>query len=143
MDVSRALAADQPRLDLPLPKPGAEAPSAAEPEAELPAGGAPESTLVVQEPLPEPVADPAGGAVPGRAELDPYGMFLIRLHEITAAAPLASSEIARRLALKKTQANAWLKSGVGEGKIKKTSKPVRYQSTPGGRRQGSLFGDDG
>ena len=58
-------------------------------------------------------------------------------------APLTSSEIARRLGLKKTQANAWLKRGVGEGKIRKTAKPVRYQSTPGGRQQGSLFGDDG
>ena len=47
-----------------------------------------------------------------QAEPDPYVAFLARLHEVTADASLTAADIAVRLDLKKTQANAWLKRGV-------------------------------
>jgi hypothetical protein len=52
-------------------------------------------------------------------------------------------EIVKGLELEKAQANTWLKRAVGDGKIKKLAKPVRYQSTIAGREQASLFRHDG
>ena len=143
VDGAPAGAARESHPDLPLVMPGATAPLAFESEPGIPEGRASESAIVVNEPVPEPIAEPADGVEPRRADMDPYSLFMVRLHEITTGAPMTSSDIARRLELKKTETNAWLNRGVKEGKIRKTSKPVRYQSTPGGRRQGSLFGDDG
>ena len=79
IDVSPAPAADQPRLDLPPPMPDAKAPSASEPEPAISEDGAPKSTVVAKEPMPESPAELAGGAEPDQAEMDPYGMFLVRL----------------------------------------------------------------
>ena len=43
--------------------------------------------------------------------------------------PVTAEELADALDVNKTQLNAWLKKAVGENKIMKLSKPVRYQKT--------------
>lgn len=84
-------------------------------------------------------AERAGIASPHRNEMD-FSLFLARMRDMTATAAMAASDIAARLELDKAQLNAWLKRGVGERKIKKLTKPVRYQSASAA--QASLFGDD-
>jgi predicted Rossmann fold nucleotide-binding protein DprA/Smf involved in DNA uptake len=87
-------------------------------------------------------SETAEGAPPSsqhRAEMD-FSLFLSRMHDITAVAAMTTDAIAARLGLHKAPLNAWLKRGVGEGKIKKLTRPVRYQSASAGQQ--SLFGDD-
>ncbi len=68
-----------------------------------------------------------------------FRLFLIRLQEITRVAPTNAEDIAQRLELKRSQVNAWLKRGVGEGQIRKLTRPVRYQSTDATGAQPSLL----
>ena len=58
---------------------------------------------------------------------------------MTKEAPLKTKEVATRLNIEKSQANAWLKRGVSDGKIKKLTKPVRFQLIKNIEKQGSLF----
>jgi hypothetical protein len=52
---------------------------------------------------------------------------MARMADVSSAGPLTVKEIARRLELEKTQANAWLKRAVSEGKIEKLTKRIRYR----------------
>lgn len=72
-------------------------------------------------------------------ELDLYGLFLHRLGELTASKTLNSTEISKRLNIKKTQTDAWLKRGVSEERIKKLNGPVRYQLWNRDQAQQSLL----
>jgi predicted Rossmann fold nucleotide-binding protein DprA/Smf involved in DNA uptake len=127
LDGGEARAGSEPLPTLPLPMPGGDAP-AAEPETRLNESQPPERGAAAEQ---------------HRTEADAYVSFLARLHDITVDAPMTAADIAGRLDLKKTQANAWLKRGVEEGAVTKTSRPVRYQSAAAAPRQASLFGDGG
>ena len=92
----------------------------------------------------EATTTPTAAAIEGARLLDTefYTLFLVRMLDLTSAAPMTVDEIAARLELEKPQVNAWLKRAVSEGKIAKLMKPVRFQIAAAGRRQASLFGDD-
>ena len=72
-----------------------------------------------------------------------YSLFLNRMLDITADSPMKSEDVATRLELPKSQVNAWLKQGLQDGKITKSTRPVRYKSAATKRKQTTLFGDDG
>ena len=56
-----------------------------------------------------------------------YNLFLELFEELTWANPLSEIEIARGLAIEKSQARAWLKRGFDEHQIDRLGKPVRYR----------------
>lgn len=89
-----------------------------------------------------PAAEHTAVASSHQVGQDFYSLFLVRLLNITAAKPRTADDIALHLDLERSQTNAWLKQGVSDGKIKKLSKPVRYQSAAVRRPQASLFGDN-
>lgn len=76
---------------------------------------------------------------PNNHAIDFFELFILKTQEATANTPLKADEITTLLELEKSQANAWLKRGVAEGKIKKLQKPVRYQTVDKSEHQTSLF----
>ena len=75
------------------------------------------------------------------SKVDFYTLFLKRMDDITTDDSLKVDQIVARLELEKSQVNAWLKRGVSEGKIKKLTRPIRYQSSAAKQEQAYLFGD--
>ncbi len=71
--------------------------------------------------------------------IDLFQLFVSKIEELTADAPLKADEIASHLELEKSQTNAWLKQAVEEGLAEKLQKPVRYQIKGKSRKQASLF----
>jgi len=76
---------------------------------------------------------------PHNHAIDFFELFILKTQEATANTPLKADEITSLLELEKSQANAWLKRGVAEGKIKKLQRPVRYQAADKSENQASLF----
>ena len=74
-----------------------------------------------------------------RSDIDFYDLFLVRLAELTSDAPLPAEQIAERINVAKVQVNAWLKRGVSDNKVRKLTKPARYQFAPDKNKQASLF----
>ena len=70
---------------------------------------------------------------------DLFSIFMIKFAALTKKSPLKTDEVAASLDIERSQANAWLKRGVSEGKIKKLNKPVRYQFNEYIETQASLF----
>lgn len=68
-----------------------------------------------------------GAGIPGRLGFD--DLFQQRIEGMTAAEPCSSSDIAQALGIAPGQVNEWLKRGVAEGRIRKTTGPVRYRGT--------------
>ena len=60
-------------------------------------------------------------------DLDFDKLFLHHLTKWTSNEALTPNEISERLNVKKNQASAWLKWGVGDKRIRKLNNPVRYQ----------------
>ena len=60
-------------------------------------------------------------------DLDFNKLFLHHLTKWTSNEALTPNEISERLNVKKNQASAWLKWGVGDKRIRKLNNPVRYQ----------------
>jgi predicted Rossmann fold nucleotide-binding protein DprA/Smf involved in DNA uptake len=56
-----------------------------------------------------------------------YDLFLMKLREVCKDEALAPDDLADRLGLQKSQLVEWLKQAVAEGKIRKLTRPVRYQ----------------
>jgi predicted Rossmann fold nucleotide-binding protein DprA/Smf involved in DNA uptake len=82
-------------------------------------------------------------SMPGAESLDEitlYDHFLHRMKSLTAEAPLDADALRGDLELTKTQLDAWLKRAVAEGRVKKTTKPVRYRWKSKEPAQTSLFG---
>lgn len=80
----------------------------------------------------QPLADPAAEsceAVSQPQQIDFYRLFLSELQRL-AESPKTVEEIIAETCLHKTQVNAWLKQAVEEGRMKKLTRPVRYQATP-------------
>ena len=86
--------------------------------------------------------EPGVGSITEHGDVDFYTLFLIRMLKITAKGPMKTDDIALCFELEKSQLNTWLKRGVRDGKLKKLTRPVRYQATEGVREQGRLFGDN-
>jgi predicted Rossmann fold nucleotide-binding protein DprA/Smf involved in DNA uptake len=138
----QSLKTKEARSDLPLLAHDAERPLAPEQGQGTTKSPRPDADTTETQPQLVPPAVPADVASQHHTEADFYSLFLIRMCNITVAAPMTANDIAARLELEKAQANAWLKRGVVEGKIKKLSKPVRYQSAVDAHQQALLFGDD-
>jgi len=79
-------------------------------------------------------AEPSASAI-----IDLFQLFICKIEELTAEAPLKADEIASQLELEKSQVSAWLKRAVEEGLVEKLQRPVRYQITGKARKQASLF----
>lgn len=79
-------------------------------------------------------AEPSAPAI-----IDFFQLFVCKIEELTAEAPLRADEIASKLELEKSQVNTWLKQALEEGLAEKLQRPVRYQITGKARKQASLF----
>ncbi|CCG08267.1 DNA-processing protein DprA [Pararhodospirillum photometricum] len=88
---------------------------------------------------PSTVPAPVSPAPPAPSDLEFYPLFLRRLLDLTAAAPLTLEDLAARLDLERAQVAAWLKRAEGEGKVARRIRPVRYQASVPGQGQASLF----
>ena len=79
-------------------------------------------------------SEPADGVgrpdtrAPAESCPDFYRLFLEWMEVATASKPVGADDIAESLNLNKTQATAWLKRGIGDKRIRKLVKPVRYQA---------------
>ena len=78
---------------------------------------------------------------PDRGHPDFYRLFLEWLDAATASEPIDADDIAGWLDLKKTQVAAWLQRGIGDERVRKLAKPVRYQAIRPRSRQASLLQD--
>lgn len=56
-----------------------------------------------------------------------YDLFLTKIKAMCSDSPKTPDELVDALELNKTQLNTWLKRAVADKKLKKLSKPVRYQ----------------
>ena len=70
---------------------------------------------------------------------DFYGLFLEKMCEVAGERPLTSRDIASELNLKKSQVDAWLKQGVCDGQITRSTRPVRYRSSKGEQQKSFSF----
>ena len=86
--------------------------------------------------------EPVTETHPDQINVDFYTLFLTRMHDITGNGPKKLEDISVQSELEKSQVNTWLKRGVADGKIKKFTRPVRYQSTTCTKPQASLFDGD-
>ena len=73
---------------------------------------------------------------------DFYRLFLEWMEVATASKPVGADDIAESLNLNKSQATAWLKRGIGDKRIRKLVKPVRYQAVRPSGGQASLLRDE-
>ena len=137
---SQPSTAEEARQDLPLLPHDAERPTPSEPEMDATETPLPEVDAPVAPPRDVPNAEHAAAATPHQVDQGFYSLFLVRMLDITTAKPMKATDIASRLELEKSQTNAWLKRGVSDGRIKKLTKPVRYQSAESEHQQASLFG---
>lgn len=56
-----------------------------------------------------------------------YDLFLVKVRALCADSPKTVDDLVDALQLNKTQLNSWLKRAVADKKLKKLSRPVRYQ----------------
>ena len=90
-------------------------------------------------------AQPDGSTL-GAPEQDPgsdvslYDVFLLKLRVECAEDALNADDIAERLDLQKSQVSVWLKKAVEEKKLRKLTRPVRYE-WPSEDAQQSMFDD--
>jgi hypothetical protein len=66
-----------------------------------------------------------------------YDLFLAKTQSLCNDSPRAPDELMEAMDLNKTQLNIWLKRAVDDKKLKKLSKPVRYQWVA--NQQGALL----
>jgi len=84
------------------------------------------------------VASQREGAVTSTPPVDIefYDLFLIKITAMCSDSPKTTDELVEALELNKTQLNLWLKRAVADERLKKFSRPVRYQRVTA--RQGEL-----
>jgi hypothetical protein len=70
-------------------------------------------------------------------EIEFYDLFLMKVQAMCSDTPKTTDELVDALEINKSQLNAWLKKAVSDKKLKKLSKPVRYQWVT--TEQGSLL----
>jgi predicted Rossmann fold nucleotide-binding protein DprA/Smf involved in DNA uptake len=71
--------------------------------------------------------DPNPTSSPSLKDLKFYDLFLEKIHVCCRANPQKPEDLATELEISKAQLNVWLKRALTEGKLKKISKPARYQ----------------
>ncbi len=59
--------------------------------------------------------------------LDFYELFLLKMASLCSDAPKTPDELLESMQVNRTQLNTWLKQAVAEEKLKKFTRPVRYQ----------------
>lgn len=74
------------------------------------------------------------------ADLSVYEFFLAKLQDACERHAVSADELESRLGLKRSQLNEWLKQAALEKRVKKMTRPVRYQWV-GGDPQRSMFSD--
>lgn len=80
----------------------------------------------------QPLEDPAPESHEATCQpeqIDFYRLFLSELQRL-AQAPNTADDITAETGLQKTQVTTWLKQAVEEGRVKKLTRPVRYQAIP-------------
>lgn len=75
---------------------------------------------------------------PGISSASFYEFFLLKM-EPTLASAKTVDELVETFDVNKTQLNVWLKRALDEKKIRKLSKPVRYEWHQAGNKQGSFL----
>ena len=140
---SPASTAEDARSDLPLLATEATPPATTESAAEVSEPLDRDSGSVEAQLEKAKADEPVAETELVQADVNFYTLFLIRMLDIAGNGPAKVEDIAVQMELEKSQVNTWLKRGVADGKIKKLTRPVRYQSSEGARQQASLFGDDG
>ena len=79
--------------------------------------------------------------IPQLSNVEFYSLFLSQVARLTSASSLSTEDIAACLGLQRSQVNVWLKRALSEGKITKSTRPVRYKIAGSGQEQPSLFGE--
>lgn len=80
-----------------------------------------------------------GARIPNGVGL--YGLFLHRIEQLAATTPATPDQLLEGLEIGRSQLDGWLKRAVQEGRVKKLSKPVRYQWVFRQASQPTLFED--
>ncbi len=76
----------------------------------------------------EPISDREDAATPAPVEdIALYDLFLVKIRAMCSDSPRTPHELVDALDLNKTQLDTWLKRAVADKKLKKLSKPFRYQ----------------
>lgn len=70
-----------------------------------------------------------------------YELFLLKIQELAATEAKSVDELVEDFKVSKTQLNKWLKQAVKDKKVKKLSKPVRYQFPKQCINQTKMFDD--
>lgn len=84
--------------------------------------------MVPESPAQPGEVDEQGAVVsPPGEDLEFYDLFLAKAQALCSDSPKTTDELVEVLELNKTQLNIWLKRAVEEKKLKKLTKPVRYQ----------------
>lgn len=82
---------------------------------------------------------PTGEEGRTKGDLDSYTQFLVRLQQLTIETPATPERLLRAMGIHKAQLAEWLNRAVGEGRVRKLGKPVRYAWASGPAKQRSLF----
>jgi predicted Rossmann fold nucleotide-binding protein DprA/Smf involved in DNA uptake len=72
-------------------------------------------------------------------DLDFYSLFLMRVEALAGVAPVTSEQLSKALNIHKSQLNMWLNRALGEGRLTKLNKPLRYFWTNAPATQPPLF----
>jgi hypothetical protein len=80
-----------------------------------------------------------GASLTRRAKIDSYALFLKRVEALASATAATPDQLAVALDLSKSQLSIWLNRAVGEARLTKLNKPVRYIWTEAPMTQPSLF----
>ncbi len=80
------------------------------------------------EPDPVSITEPEVASSKSSRDHDFYELFLRRLAEITAEAPLPGDALATRLDIANGQVETWLERAVAEDRVEKVMRPVRYRA---------------
>lgn len=84
-----------------------------------------------------PISPSVTEALPSDESVTFYGLFLQKVSSACAESAKTPDELAELFGVNKTQVNTWLKRAQAEKKVRKLSKPVRYEWV--GVQQTSLF----
>jgi len=82
-------------------------------------------------------APPLSDATKSNVDITFYGLFLREISKVCASSAKTPDELAELLDINKTQVNVWLRRALAEKRLRKLSKPVRYEWVD--TQQASLF----
>lgn len=91
------------------------------------AGRSPSATITDSSDQPKAVVEQSAETSTPIKDLEFYDLFVARAQALCSDSPKTTDELVNALALNKTQLNIWLKQAIIDQKLKKLSRPVRYQ----------------